>query len=121
MPSAIPIRQTPAATNAAPPIVTIVDRNEPPVLSACSASAIRSRTPATNQIRQSRPRPARTQPMLTCERLLPLEYQAVIFAGDESDGPSNRKIAPTTTSTVKAIPPKLDHTRKRSATDPSSK
>ena len=38
--------------------------------------------------------------MLMCERWLPLEYQAVIFAGDESDGPSNREIAPMTTRTA---------------------
>src|SRR5437868_2515236 len=120
MPAAIPIKQTPAATNAAPPMVTIDERKEPPVVSACSAVAIRSRTSATNQMRQSRPRPVRTQPMLTCERLLPLEYQAVIFAGDESDGPSNRNTAPTTASTVKAIPPRLDQRRRRAATDPSS-
>src|SRR5689334_10528508 len=120
MPSATPIRQTPAATNAVPPIVTSVERNEPPPGSARSAVATRSRTPATNQIRQSSPRPASTQPMLTCERLPPLEYQSVILAGDESDGPSNRKIAPITTSTTKAIPPRLDQTRKRAVTDPSS-
>jgi hypothetical protein len=59
--------------------------------------------------------------MLMCERWLPLEYQAVIFAGDESDGPSNRNTAPTTTRTLKATPPRLDHARKRAATNPPSR
>jgi hypothetical protein len=58
--------------------------------------------------------------MLTCIRLLELEYHAVIFSGDDDCGPSYRKIAPTTARTVKTTPPRLDHTRKRVATDPSS-
>jgi hypothetical protein len=50
-------------------------------------------------------------------RLLELEYQAVIFAGDEPCGPSYRKIAPTTASTAKAMPPRVDHARKRATTE----
>src|SRR5262249_21178816 len=56
--------------------------------------------------------------MLMWVRWLELEYHAVIFARDESDGPSNSDIAPITTSTVEAIPPRLDHARERAATDP---
>src|ERR1041384_4090181 len=105
----------PAATNAVPPIVMSVVRNDAPGLSACSATATRSRTPAMNQTRQRNARPASTQPILTWLRLPELEYQAVIFAGDESEGPSYRRIAPTTARTVKPIPPRLDHARKRAA------
>src|SRR5690242_14527426 len=101
-------------------MVTSEDRNEPPDPSARSAAAMRSRTAATNQIKDSNARPVSTQPMLMWLRLLELPYQAAIFAGEESCGPSYRKMAPTTARTAKAMPPRFDHARRRATTDPSS-
>src|SRR4051812_14688370 len=60
----------------------------------------------------NRPSPVRIQPMLTCARLLELWYQEVIFAGDESLGPSKSNADPTTTSTTNTSPLRLDQSRK---------
>src|SRR5262245_30354614 len=55
-----------------------------------------------------------------CVRLLELPYQAAIFAGDESLGPSKINADPTTASTTKTSPPRLAQTRKpRPAIRPS--
>ena len=50
--------------------------------------------------------------MLTWARLLELWYHEVIFAGDPSLGPSKSSTDPTTTSTTKTSPLRLDHSRK---------
>jgi hypothetical protein len=44
--------------------------------------------------------------------LLELVYQEVIFAGDESLGPSKSSADPTTASTTNTRPLRLDQTRK---------
>src|SRR5690349_5744408 len=47
-----------------------------------------------------------------CQRWLSLPYQAAIFAGDESFGPSKRRADPTTAKTTNTSPLRLDQTRK---------
>jgi hypothetical protein len=47
-----------------------------------------------------------------CQRWLPLPYQAAIFAGEESLGPSKSSSDPATANTTKTSPLRLDQTRK---------
>src|SRR5262252_6795079 len=100
------------ATYTVPPTSTMVERNVPCPGDACSLSRTRSRSAATNQISANKPSPVRIQPMLTCVRLPPLPYQAAIFAGDPSLGPSKSSADPTTTSTTNTSPLRLDQSRK---------
>src|SRR5690349_1414474 len=100
------------ATYTVPPTSTMVERNVPCSGVAVSLSRMRSRRAATNQISAKSPSPVRIQPMWMCVRLLELWYQDVIFAGDESLGPSKSSADPTTARTTKTSPARLDQSRK---------